>query len=79
MAIEQREADIWCDGDSLGVTLQKCFVVDDRGAVKLLALYDRLHAMHRAILQTELKHLGLPWGVLANFGKKSLDWQYVWP
>lgn len=75
--IEQRKVDVWYDGHNLGPTQLNSFVVDGRCVVKLLALYDRLHAMHRAALQTELKHLGLHWGVLANFGKKSLDWQFV--
>jgi GxxExxY protein len=72
-----QQADIWCDGRNLGPTVAESFVVGGRCAVKILALYERLHALHRATLQTELKHLGLRWGVLANFGKKSMDWQFV--
>lgn len=77
IGFEQRQADIWCDGANLGPTQLSSFVVDGRCVVKVLALFDHLHAMHRAVLQTELKHLRLPWGVLVNFGKKSLDWRFV--
>ncbi|HUG89538.1 MAG TPA: GxxExxY protein, partial [Planctomycetaceae bacterium] len=79
ISIEERHVEICCDGRSLGIARPACFVVDGRCGVKILALYDRLHAAHRARLQTCLKHLGLPWGILVNYGKKSLDWQYVCP
>jgi GxxExxY protein len=78
LAVERREAEIWCGGRNLGATLLNCFIVEGRCAVQILALYDRLHASHRAVLQTCLKHLRLPWGILVNYGKEDLDCQYVW-
>jgi len=77
MMAEALEAEVWCDGHNLGMARPACMVLEGRCAVMILALYDRLHAAHRARLQTCLKHLALPWGVLVNFGKKTLDWQYV--
>ncbi len=77
ITVEQRDTDIWCDGRRLGTTRPGCLVVDGRCGVLILALYDRLHAAYRARLQACLKHLALPWGVVVNYGKKTLDWQYV--
>ena len=42
-----------------------------------LALPDSLQAADRAVIQTHLRLLGLPWGLAVNFGKRSIRYEFV--
>ena len=64
-------------GDIVGTDDLECFVVDERMAISVIALRNELRTADRAILQTYLKHLGLPWGLVVNFGKKRLETYFV--
>jgi GxxExxY protein len=57
----------------LGVGELSCFVVRGRCAIKVYALYDRVHAWQRATVQAYVRHLGVPFGLVANFGKRALE------
>ena len=61
----------------LGETKLPCLVIPERCAVSVVSLRDEHRAADRAVLQTCLKHLQLPWGLIVNFGKRQLDVQYV--
>ena len=63
--------------NDLGNTCCNCFVVENEIALLVLALRKQITTSDRAILQTYLKHLGLPYGLVANFGKRSLDLAWV--
>ena len=61
----------------LGETKFNCLVLPGQCALHVTALRDTRQAADRAVLQTYLRHLGLPWGLVINFGKQRLDYQYV--
>lgn len=54
-----------------------CLVLPGVCAISVAALRDAHQAADRAILQTYLKHLKLPWGLAVNFGKQRLSWQFA--
>jgi GxxExxY protein len=66
-------------GQPLGETACACVVVQKRIGVLVLALRDSLTATDRAILQTYLRLLGLPLGVILNFGKADFIYRWVTP
>ena len=57
----------------LGTAALNCLFVDGRCVVRIHALYDEIHAAQRATTQAYLKHLGAPFGLIANFGKCVLE------
>ena len=57
----------------------QCLVVAGRCALLVNALRERRQAADRAVLQTYLRHLDLPWGVTINFGKRELETRFVTP
>ena len=61
----------------LGQTQLRCLTVADEAAVLVLALRDEIRAADRAILQSGLRHLGLRWGAVVNFGKKETQVRWV--
>lgn len=61
----------------LGPASLRCIQVNSQCAVSISALGDGLVAADRAILQTYLKWLGLPWGIAIHFGKRSVDLRFV--
>lgn len=61
----------------LGQTPLRCVVVGGRCAVGLSALGDGLSAADRAVPQTCLRWLDLPWGLAAHFGKRTFEWRLV--
>lgn len=63
----------------LGEILCHCLVVQEQVGVLVLALRETLTAADRAILQTYLRLLHLPLGVIVNFGKKELHHRWVTP
>ena len=69
---------IQIDAISLGIAELPCFVINNRCVIRVLALQNELRAADRAIVQTCLKHLGLQWGLLVNFGKNEFQSQFVW-
>lgn len=52
-----------------------CLVLPGRCALYVNALRDTHQAADRAVLQTYLRYLKLPWGIVVNFGKRGLDIQ----
>jgi GxxExxY protein len=64
-------------GEELGEAELPCITVAQTAAVMILALRDRITGNDRALLRTCLRHLGLPWGLIVNFGKKTLDLDFV--
>ncbi len=65
-----------CQVGGLGAATLRCFVVAGR-CVTISALGERLGAADRAILQTYLRWLDLPWGLAVHFGRARLDLQFV--
>lgn len=63
----------------LGETSCTCVVVQEHIAVLVLALRDTLTATDRAVLQTYLRLLRLPLGVVINFGKSEFTYRWVTP
>ncbi len=61
----------------LGETKLDCLVLPGICAVHVTALRDSRHAADRAVLQTYLRHLDLPWGLHINFGKHQMDFQFA--
>jgi GxxExxY protein len=74
---DQPTAPIRLAGQLLGEAKCHCLAVADTAAVLVLALRNRISTTDRAILQTYLKHLGLPWGLIANFGKTHFETLFV--
>lgn len=66
-------------GRLVGEARLPCFVLGGHCAVLVTALRETRCAADRAVLQTCLKHLGLPWGLVINFGKRTADCQLVSP
>jgi GxxExxY protein len=64
-------------GRMLGEAALPCLVLDGRCAVMVVALRETRQAADRAVLQTCLKHLGMPWGLLLNFGKRGMNHLFV--
>ena len=54
-----------------------CLVIDQQCALMILALQDQVTASDRAVLQTYLKYLDLPWGLAVDFGKHELQVRFV--
>jgi GxxExxY protein len=57
----------------------QCLLVAGRCAFLVNALRDTRQAADRAVLQTYVRHLDLPWGVTINFGKRGLETRFVAP
>jgi GxxExxY protein len=57
----------------LGRAQLGCLVVDECCALTISALKAGITAADQAVLKSYLRHLDLPWGLAANFGKKKLD------
>lgn len=62
---------------SLGQSELNCIEIVNSCAVMVLALRDTIRAADRAIAQTYLNLLDVPWGMIINFGKKELEYKYV--
>lgn len=60
-----------------GVAQPRCFVIDNTCAVSVGALGDEVSAADRAILQTCLRWLDLPWGIAVHFGRRNVDLKFV--
>jgi hypothetical protein len=65
------------EGEALGELPLPCLTVANAAALMVLALRDHITGNDRALLRSYLKHLGLPWGLIVNFGKKTLDLDFV--
>ena len=67
------------EGTLRGESRSCCFVMAQKCALLVTALRDTRQAADRAVLQTYLRHLDLPWGVTVNFGKRGLETRFVSP
>ena len=56
-----------------GLASLRCILVENACAVSITALGDGVSAADRAVLQTNLRRLSLPWGIAAHFGRRKLD------
>ncbi|MBI3881632.1 MAG: GxxExxY protein [Verrucomicrobia bacterium] len=63
----------------LGESRLPCLVVEKSAALMVLALREGIRAADRAILQSWLQHLKLPWGLIAHFGAREVQLQWVTP
>lgn len=61
----------------IGQTSLRCMVIDQRTAIAITALGEKVTAMDRACLQTFLRWLDLPWGICFHFGKAKADMKFV--
>ncbi len=61
----------------LGEARLGCLVLPGQCALLITALRDSHQAADRAVLQTYLRHLDIPWGLHVNFGKIRLEYQFV--
>lgn len=55
----------------------KCMLVEGCVPLIVAALQDDIGPTDRAILQTYLRVLQAPWGIIANFGKKEMHVRFV--
>jgi GxxExxY protein len=62
---------------SFGQSELNCIEIINSCAVTVLALRHSIRAADRAIAQTYLKLLDVPWGMIVNFGKKELEYRYI--
>ena len=51
----------------------RCILVENTCPVSITALGDGISAADRAVLQSNLRRLGLPWGIAAHFGRRCVD------
>ena len=66
-----------CQVRTLGPASLRCFAVAGKCVVTISALGDGLTAADRAIVQTYLRWLDLPWGLAVHFGRSRLDLQFA--
>ncbi len=76
-SIRQPIVAVRAEGLSEHQTQLDCIAINGRCAVKVTALQDLRRAADRAILQTYLRLLNLPWGLVVNFGKRQIETQFV--
>ncbi|MFN0076796.1 MAG: GxxExxY protein [Prosthecobacter sp.] len=51
----------------------RCILVENVCPVSITALGDGISTADRAVLQSNLRRLGLPWGIAAHFGRRCVD------
>ena len=61
----------------LGPATLRCILVESHCPLTITALGDGISAADRAILQSCLHWLGLPWGIAAHFGRRNVDVRIV--
>jgi hypothetical protein len=66
-----------CGIGDLGATPLRCLVVGGRLLITVSALGDELSATDRAVAQTYLRWLDLPWGLAVHFGKRSVSLRFI--
>ena len=64
-------------GNCLGESKLPCLLLPGEGALLVTALRESRRAADRAVLQTYVRHLDVPWGLHINFGKTALHCQWV--
>jgi GxxExxY protein len=62
---------------ALGESRLPCLAVENQCAVMVLSMRDEIRAADRAILQSWLRHLGLRWGLIVNFGKRTIQLRWA--
>jgi GxxExxY protein len=70
-------ADVRCGDTLLGQALCPCLVANGQLAVGVLALRNNISAAEIAILQTYLRLLDLPCGIILNFNKRAVEFCWV--
>lgn len=75
--VEKPSTSIIADEEELGRAKLNCLTVNDACAFMILALRDGIRVADRATMQSYLRHLHLPWGIIVNFGKRQLDMRLV--
>jgi GxxExxY protein len=64
-------------GRLLGEAILTRVLAVGQSAALVLSQRDRIRAADRAVLQTALRLLGLPWGVIVHFAKQEFQLQWV--
>jgi hypothetical protein len=75
--ISQPMVTISVDAESQGSAELACQLLPNQCAVLILALNESIRAADRAILASYLRHLDLPWGLIANYGKSTFDFDFI--
>lgn len=70
-------APIWGAQGFLGESTLGCLALPGLCVLLVTALRDSRQAADRAVLQTYLRHLELPWGLHINFGKRQMNFQFA--
>lgn len=78
-SVRQPTVAVRAEGLSTQQAQLDCIVVNGKCAVKIAALQNLQRAADRAILQTYLRLLNLPWGLVVNFGKHQIQTQFACP
>ena len=65
------------DGQLLGNTILPCLLVDQKLALKVLALRRSITAADLASLRTYLRLAGADCGLIVNFDRASINWRWV--
>jgi len=55
----------------------RCILVENVCPVSITALGDGISAADRAVLQSNLRRLGLPWGIAVHFGRRCVDLRVI--
>ena len=76
-SLRQPTVEVHVEGLASHQTQLDCIVINSRCAVKVTALQDIQRPADRAILQTYLRLLKLPWGLVVNFGKRQIETQFA--
>jgi GxxExxY protein len=71
------EAAVRAGGQVMGASRLPCLAVQNQCAVMVLSQRDDVRAADRAILQSWLRHLDFPWGLIAHFGKRTIQMCWV--
>lgn len=82
MAALQAEALSFCPSPQVAIFNQgsatlRCILVENACPISITALGDGISAADRAVLQSNLRRLGLPWGIAVHFGRRSVDLRIV--
>ena len=75
---DEPTAAIVVDGTSLGeCPMSQIMTVQRSGALLVLAQQDGIHAADKQRLAAACRYLQLPWGLIAHFGRRRFEWQWL--
>ena len=75
---DEPTATVTLEGTTLGACpLTQVMTFQRSGALLVLAQQDGIRASDKLRLKASLRYLKLPWGLIAHFGRKRFEWQWV--